>query len=126
MIRDKVKNSIFNSLNYAIFRIEDFNISEEYINNKYRIYIAYNNSYFNFSFSSESSYCETMYSPGAIFIKSKESINLEYFENEINLILHSWMNRIKDELLTPMEQRFINNELQNLKKQLDDSFLYCT
>lgn len=30
------------------------------------------------------------------------------------------MNRIKDELINPIEQRFINSELQNFKKQLND------
>lgn len=120
MIRDKVKSKIFNSLNYDIFRIEDFNISDELNGDTYNICITYENSYFNLEFSSDCGYCRTTCRPGDVFIKNKSRIDLDVFESNVSRMLQSWMKRIKDELVNPIEQRFINSELQNFKKQLDN------
>lgn len=116
MLRDCIKNLIFRALNDDIFRYEDFTVDEtdDYENT---LYIQYNDYYFRMVFDSD--YCEITYSPGKIFIEETDELKILNFEYYIVTKIKEWLNRIKSEMLNPIEKRFIDDSIQKFREEMD-------
>ena len=124
VIRDSVKNEIYDALNYDVFRFEDFTINiidqdDEFLN-QCIVKISYNQYYFEITF--ETSKCFILSSPGNIFLQDLEEMSLgdalKFKQNRI----HSWLLRIKDDMLNPLEKRFINNSNQKFREEIENKF----
>lgn len=121
MIRQYIKNMLFDSLNYDIFRFEDFNISEQSENEKYIVIFSYDsNYYFQLVCSADDDYCRIEYSPGNLLMKEKNRISMGAFERYVAGQIHEWLDRVKKEILNPIQERFIGQAIQKFKEQLDD------
>lgn len=117
MIRDCVKNIIFQALNYDIFRFEDFSIEEKDYSNG-TIKISNDEYYYLIHFSAEE--CRATYSPGVVLTVENDNIQNRRFEMQIVDSLHNWLNRVKRDMLSPLQDRFINQAIQDFRVQLDD------
>jgi hypothetical protein len=121
MLRDYIKNKIFNELNYDIFRFEDFKVVE--VNASESILQIENGEYyFKMKFELEMEYCEIRFSPGKVFKEEKWDIELPLFENVILNHLHDWLNGIKDDMLNPIEKRFIDDSIQKFREEIESKF----
>lgn len=120
MIRNSVKNTIFQALNFDTFRFEDFSIKEEASTyGKICIYNSIEETYFfNMQFSGTE--CRISYSPGSIFTKEQGAIKLISFEQDIIEYIHDWLIRIKKDMLNPLEERFINQTIMDFKLRLEE------
>lgn len=118
MLRDCIKNIIFNSLNYDIFRYEDFNI-EEYNRKDNVIWICYNDYYCKMVFKTDSDYCNMVFSPGEILVKETSELAISSFEYHISSEISKWLDRIKREMLNPVEKRYINDSIQTFREEME-------
>lgn len=119
MIRSCIKNAIFDTLNYNIFRFEDFSISEK--SSQYgedTIQIFMDEYYYLMEFDENK--CTISYSPGNVFMEESYSIEIGKFEYEITKSIQDWLRRVKKELLNPLQERFINQTIQDFKAKLDE------
>ena len=61
-------------------------------------------------------------SPGNIFLQDLEEMSLgdalKFKQNRI----HSWLLRIKDDMLNPLEKRFINDSIQKFREEIENKF----
>lgn len=119
MIRNSVKNYIFQRLNYDIFRTEDFDIFEEKTDNSYIINITYDSYYFKVEFplDNHSNYI-VEYCPGRFIAECAERTergDLAF----LNQAIPKWMSMLRAEVMNPLERRFFDGELQNFKEQLN-------
>lgn len=122
MIRESVKQEIFNSLNYDIFRFEDFAINEEYSGDIYKMYIKKDEYYFVISI--EVSYDEEvnikiMYSPGDVLKEYSVKIGLSRFNSDIVLNIKKWLLIIKKEMLTPLQSRYFDNTIEAFRDEIN-------
>lgn len=116
MIRDCIKNIIFNSLNYDIFRYEDFKINEANGYNS-EISICYNDYYYKMEFKYND--CNMVFSPGEILMKETSNLELSSFEYHISSEIRKWLDRIKREMLNPIEKRFIDDSIQTFREEME-------
>lgn len=119
MLRECIKNKVFGALSHDIFRYEDFTIVE---NDGYKddIQIWYSDYYFRMEF--ESSYCQVRFSPGKVLIEETINLELSQFEDRISIHIHNWLNRIKRDMLNPIEKRFIDNKIQEFREAVESKF----
>ena len=73
-------------------------------------------------FELEMEYCEIRFSPGKVFKEEKWDIELPLFENVILNHLHDWLNGIKDDMLNPIEKRFIDDSIQKFREEIESKF----
>lgn len=117
MIRQCVKNIIFESLNYDIFRFEDFTVKESNHYSDDRICISYLDYYYQIDLNEES--CNIVYNPGYVLTVENDEIVISNFEKEIRPSVRYWLDRVKRDLLNPLQERFIVQTLKDFKKELD-------
>lgn len=117
MIREFVKNDIYHSLNYDIFRWEDFEISE--INNDYNsiLRILYYDYYYEMKFSENS--CQIRCSPGKVLIEDRVNIIMDGSLKFITIRIQEWLERIKNDMLHPVEKRLIDDSIQQFRDEID-------
>ncbi len=131
IIRDNVKNKIYHTLNFDFFRYEDFNI--EIADNKDGfvdecvLTIAYDKYYFQIIF--DSSKCRITFSPGDIYVDGSDEIKIDVFMKRYEDYIHEWLIRVKEDILNPVEKRFIDSEINKFKvemehklEEVDDSY----
>lgn len=118
MIRQSIKNIIFEALNYDIFRFEDFEIKESSTYSGERLLIS-KDEYF-YQISLEESACKIYYCPGKVMEKENDTIAIGSFENKINSDIHSWLGRVKRDMLDPLQERFITQSLQEFQTKLNE------
>lgn len=127
MLRNSMKYIIYNALNYDIFRFEDFEFDE---NQSYILLsISYDEYYLQIRNSSNKDTLEITFSPGTVMNRESEDISFSYFEKKIETIIHNWLDRIKRDLLTPIQERIIIDKLDKFRdeineklKDMDDTF----
>lgn len=120
MIRDKIKNKIFSVLETDVFRFEDFEITEKN-SNEYILQILLDEKYlFRIKLSRHWDYCKVDCRPGVVLQESSLQIPLHNFEYDIVSELTEWIIRIKTDMLNPLQQRFLDAELNKFKKQIED------
>ena len=118
MIRQCVKNIIFDSLNYDIFRFEDFVVSEGNSYSNDEITISYNEYYYRMHLTESD--CRVYYNPGVVLTTESGSIEISQFENRIGRSIHAWLDRVKRDLLNPIQERYIKQSLQEFQTQLEE------
>ncbi len=114
MFRDSVKNIIYSALDYDIFRFEDFNITEELD----IITIMYNDFYYEIS--PEYKGFKINLSPGCVLRQEIEELSTSNFEDEIQSSIHYWIRRIKRDMLTPVQKRYIENQLEEFHNMINE------
>ena len=120
MIRDSIKNICFNALDFDIFRMEDFVIYEETEENSYIINITYDKYYCRIDFPfDEHVLCEIKCTPGTIFVEGADAKSINYLGKIVETV-HNWLNRLKEEVMKPLERRYIDGELQHFQEQLNN------
>lgn len=119
MIRSYIKNVIYNSLNYDVFGFEDFHIDETTKSTETKVRIAYDNFFYIINLIQDRENCEIYYNPGLVLSNESGIIRMKYFEREIVESIHNWLLRTKTEMLNPVQERYINMEIQNFREQLD-------
>lgn len=121
IIRDCIKNEIFDTLNFDVFRFEDFTIEivseETSISNTCNINIMYDNYFFELILDNDS--CWMRYSPGNIFLENSEEIKLSEFIRLKENTIHNWLLRIKDDMLNPVEKRFLDDKIYKFREELE-------
>lgn len=115
MLRNSMKNIIYNALNYDIFRLDDFEIDES---RSYIFSISYDEFYLNIS--GNSNILEITYSPGSVLNQESETIPLDSFEKKIERIIHNWLLRIKRDLFTPIQNRLVIDQLDKFRTEMND------
>ena len=131
IIRDNVKNKIYHALNFDFFRYEDFSI--EVADNKDGFVdecvftISYDKYYFEIIFDSNK--CRITFSPGDIYLDGSDEIKIDVFMKRYEDYIHEWLIRVKEDILNPVEQRFIDSEINKFKvemehklEEIDDSY----
>ena len=127
MLRNSMKHIIYDALNYDIFRFEDFKFDESksYI----LLSILYDEFYLNICEYNNNNIVEITYSPGTVKDHESEELSLSFFERNIVNIIHNWLDRIKRDLLTPIQERIIIDKLDKFRdeineklKDIDDTF----
>lgn len=118
MIRQCVKNIILDSLNYDIFRFEDFAIKESTHYSDDRICISYLDYYYQIDLNEDS--CHIVYNPGYVLTVENDDIVIAKFEKEVRASIQYWLDRVKRDLLNPLQERFMVQTLNEFKKQLDE------
>ncbi|MCM1245240.1 MAG: hypothetical protein NC293_06290 [Roseburia sp.] len=102
MIRKGIKNTIIGSLNFDIFRIDDFAITIE-DENGYSIKIDYDKYYFYIQFNeSDFEDVKILYSPGQIYNQAENKLYAFAFDTDIKIQIHKWLYRVKRELTSPV------------------------
>lgn len=117
MIRESVKNYVFGLLDYDIFRFEEFTIREGKFNSRESIRIILDEFYFLFYFERDT--CHVQYNPGLILIEEKEEFEIKMFQKNIGNAVISWLERLKTEKKNPLQERYINQKIQDFKKELE-------
>lgn len=117
MLRDCVKNKIYNALNYDIFRYEDF-IIEEDVGFVGDIRIRYNEYYCKMQFDDDC--CQITFSPGKVLTEETVELNLSIFENRIEKYIYSWLPRIKRDMINPVEKRFVDSSIQEFRSEIEN------
>lgn len=112
MIRESIKHEVYGELNYDIFRIEDFVVKEEFINQDYLIGIRKEEFYFIIKFIYDSPEVEFSYLPGVIFNEDTEKIQLSKFRSGVSRIIKSWLDRVKVEMLNPVQCRYFEDTIE--------------
>lgn len=131
IIRDNVKNKIYHALNFDFFRYEDFSI--EIADNKDGFVdecvftISYDKYYFEIIFDSNK--CRITFSPGDIYVDGSDEIKIDVFMKRYEDYIHEWLIRVKEDILNPVEKRFIDSEINKFKvemehklEEIDDSY----
>lgn len=131
IIRDNVKNKIYHALNFDFFRYEDFSI--EVADNKDGFVdecvftISYDKYYFEIIFDSNK--CRITFSPGDIYLDGSDEIKIDVFMKRYEDYIHEWLIRVKEDILNPVEKRFIDSEINKFKvemehklEEIDDSY----
>lgn len=116
MLRNSMKNIIYNALNFDIFRFEDFEFDESKA--FALLSISYDEFYLNISGNSNA--LEITYSPGSVLNQESEAISLTSFEKKIETIIHNWLLRIKRDLLTPMQTRFVIDQIDKFRDEVNE------
>lgn len=116
MLRDCIRNIIYNALNYDIFRYEDFTIDviDDY---KSTVHIQYDNYHCKMEFNSD--YCVMKFSPGKVLTDETVELKLSNFEYHIKDQIYEWLKRIKRDILNPVEKRFIDDSIQKFREEVD-------
>lgn len=117
MIRNSVKYTIYDALNYDIFRFEDFKIVE---GNQYSILNIYYDEYFLEIDTDSIDKLEIVFSPGVVMDQESTTLPLSSFENKIVTIIRSWLLRIKRDLLTPIQERFVIEQLDKFRTEINE------
>ena len=117
MIRESVKNYVFELLDYDIFRFEEFTIREGKFNSRESIKISIDDYYFMFYFERDT--CHIQYNPGVILTEEKEEFEAKIFQRNISRIVINWLERVKSEKMNPLQERYINQKIQDFKKELE-------
>lgn len=121
LIRDSVKNKIFDALNFDVFRFEDFTTSitenkSDFIDECILI-ISHDKYYFQITFNYLK--CKMHFSPGNIYIDDSCEVKIDLFMREYENYIHEWLYRVKDDMLNPIEKRFIDDEINKFKEEID-------
>ena len=117
MLRDCIRNEIFEALNYDIFRNEDFVISEN-DDKKSIVKIQYNDYYYIMEFQGHSSSCQVVNSPGIALIEDSFTTSVTSMKFVI-MNIHEWLERIKNDMLNPVERRFVDNSIQKFREEVE-------
>lgn len=124
IIRDAIKNEIYATLNYDVFRFEDFTINTidtaDSLIDSFVIRIAYDEYFFEMTLTNAE--CSIQYSPGDFFLLGSEIMKLSEFFKFKEQSIHSWLSRIKNDMLNPLEKRFIDNNFQNFREEIENKF----
>lgn len=115
MFRESVKNVIYGALDYDIFRFEDFEINKKYTDG---ITIKYND--FFYSISHTYGGFEISFSPGCVLERESEELSTSNFEADIQKSIHYWLRRIKRDMLTPVQKRYIENQLEEFHNMINE------
>ena len=118
-IRERAKNIIFDTLNYDIFRFEDFTIDQT-ASCDYVLKISYEKFYFKIQFLGDKNRCNIVFSPGNIWMEDSTTIKISEFEFSIRRVIRTWLEKIKEEILNPLEKRFIDNSIQEFKTEIEN------
>lgn len=118
-IRGRIKNIIYDALNYGFFRFEDFDVAEQG-NFGLVLKISYEKYFFRMEFYEYESKCDIKFSPGKILMEDTSVIKLSDFEHEIERLIRVWLNMIKEDLLNPLEMRFVENSIQEFKSEIEN------
>lgn len=117
MFTNSVKSIIYNTLNYDIFRFEDFKIDE---GNENTILTILFDEYFLKINDKNNNTLEIIFSPGSVMEQESEELPLSHFEKKIATIIHSWLERIKRDLLTPIQKRIVNDQLDQFRNEINE------
>lgn len=137
-IRDQFKNEIFASLNFDIFRFEDFEIdinSED--NSGSIIKISYDKCFIELNLSNNQKNnqrrtfdglhvnnqvknCFIKYLPGKFFAQEEEEMDINEFITYKEQKIHDWLLRVKEEMLNPLDRRFITDNIQKFREEIEN------
>lgn len=121
IIRDYIKNEIYDALNFDIFRFEDFTVditsAEDAISKKCNIKIMYDKYFFNIILGTDN--CWMKYSPGSIFLEDSEKVKLNEFFKFKEQTIHNWLLRIKNDMLNPLERRFLDDNIHKFREEIE-------
>lgn len=118
MIRACVKNTIFQALNYDIFRFEEFEIKESDTYSGDRLHISKDKYFYNICI--EESGCKISYCPGEVTEEENVILDVRNFESKIENNIQSWLRRVKRDILNPLQERFIIQSLQAFQEKLNE------
>ena len=118
-IRERAKNIIYNALNYKFFLFEDFVIEEpgRYVCG---LRILYDKYYFNIEYNDGDGKWLIRFSPGEILMEDSTVITMSEFERRIVGAIQYWLDLVKEDMLNPLEMRFIVNSIQEFKSEIDN------
>lgn len=118
-IRERVKNIIYDALNYKFFLFEDFVIEES---GRYvcGLRISYDKYYFDIGYNDSDGKWQIRFSPGKILMEDSTVITMSEFERRIVGALQYWLDLVKEDMLNPLEMRFIANSIQEFKSEIDN------
>lgn len=118
-IRERVKNIIYNALNYKFFLFEDFVIEES---GRYvcGLKILYDKYYFDIGYNDGDGKWQIRFSPGKILTEDSTTIAMHEFENRIVRVIQLWLDLVIEDMLNPLEMRFIVNSIQEFKSEIDN------
>lgn len=117
MFRESFKKSLLSYLDYDIFRFEDFKII---MNDEKNMMICYDEYYFSIEIDSYKMKCYIAYIPGYILNCETKEMSLNTFTEEAKRHIRNWLDRVKEELLNPIQQRFISNHLEQFKEEIQE------
>ena len=113
MLRESVKNRIYEALDYDIFRYEDFDIDKKPSD----ITIHYFEYFYEIKISRG---IHIIYSPGQVLKQEDENISMLSFDEDVSSNIHSWLRRVKKELSTSVQQRFFSQQLDEFHSMIDE------
>ena len=116
MLRESFKNSLLSCLDYDVFRFEDFEIKD----NEGELMIGYDNYYFNIIVDSEKKICAINCEPGEMLIKDTEILSLNTLQVEGRRHIKCWLDRVKVELYSPIQQRLASKQIEQFKEELQE------
>lgn len=120
MIRQSIKNEIYKSLDYSIFRRDDFEITEDIEDEEYTLNIKKDEFYFKMHFFDSSDKYTICCSPGQITHKYQIEKKIIYFLSNLRADIREWLERVEVELLEPVNVRYINASIESFIKDLDE------
>lgn len=120
MIRQSIKNIIYESLDYSIFRRDDFEITEDINDGEYVLNIKKDEFYFMIILYSDSDKYIICCSPGQVTDRCEFEKDIKFFVASITKDIREWLNRVKIELLEPVNVRYINASIESFIRDLDE------
>lgn len=64
--------------------------------------------------------CELRYKPGKLYKMEKDGIGIRQFDAIIVKSIHNWLDRVKIDMLNPLQERYISQTIQDFKVQLEE------
>lgn len=120
ILRDSIKNQIYDALNYDIFRFEDFTITVEESPSTYicLLNISYDQYYLKISFKNQ--VFKLAFSPGDLLLEEEEEMTSSAFMRGYREYIHAWLGRVKNDILHPVKKRFVDDKISEFKKEMED------
>lgn len=120
MIRKSIKNEILSALDYGVFRMEDFSVSDLQNEKSYIIRIQYDDYFFKIEFSlTEQGEYSMEYCPGKLWDVEKAKSKI-IDARSISNAIRAWIKRIEEEVISSVQRRYFEKELETFKQKLED------
>lgn len=121
MIRESIKNEIYENLNYDIFRFEEFVITETYDDEEdtFNIKIIKDDYLCSFSFDG-SDKVMVSFRPGKIYDLESDSTSLKNLVSYAYSNMIDWLERVKEEIFSPIYNRYIDESIKNFVDEINN------
>ena len=80
----------------------------------------YDKYYFNIEYNDGDGKWLIRFSPGEILMEDSTVITMSEFERRIVGAIQYWLDLVKEDMLNPLEMRFIVNSIQEFKSEIDN------